>query len=892
MWIRRLAVAHWRGLSYALEGLAPGLNLIAGPNESGKSRLVEALRFAFFESTSGQAAHKKQLATWGLAPDKPRVSVSFELAGTDWQLDKVFLDRGWNARLRGGREDLEGEAAEARLAELLGVRPGSGRTEARLADQGIWSLLWVDQGASRDLPAHNAEAQNRLLDALTREVGEVAAGAFGQRILARATEQVGRYYTEKTFAERPLLKDARAEVARLAQAADEAAAARAAIAEAADALQQARDKAADLGRRHDAATTLHRQLQARLQDAEQARHELRLQDAALREADGERRSAAERLAQAETLAEEVRTLGEQVAALTERSRDTDAETAVARQGFDAASAELTTLEQQADAAAAALTRLRRMQALSSQRQQLTRQQQRLDAARQRADRRATLQGELDALPALTPADVKRLRRAAESRTTAFAQLEGASVALELTARRDVVIDGVPLAAGASTRILVTDERQIDIDQAVSLTVSPGAGELTALRDAVRDAERQLAALRDELQVADAEAADQVVQRRTALTADIERLAADLAEQVPEGLDELARQVQALRAGIEAASAAAAGAAAEDGAEDEAVDGAEALAAAEQRQRALAEQCGRARAARDAAQERWSQLRALAARHSSALEAAVGQHRQRQQQLAAQPALDTLRAAVDTATRMRDERANSRDAAQRRYQDSGGDQLAEDVARAAQAEAALAQALQSTRDTCLRLETTLAQAPADARHERVQEIEAELAAARDALERLLRDAAAARRLFEVLDAEYRAARERLAQPVIERIRPYLADLFPGTEVWLDEALNLQGLRGADAAEAFELLSGGAREQLALLVRIGLAEVLGQEEPWPLVLDDVLVNTDAERVRRMQRALFHAGRHMQILLFTCHGTLFDALGPDTWIELPAPRTTRGS
>jgi hypothetical protein len=27
-------------------------------------------------------------------------------------------------------------------------------------------------------------------------------------------------------------------------------------------------------------------------------------------------------------------------------------------------------------------------------------------------------------------------------------------------------------------------------------------------------------------------------------------------------------------------------------------------------------------------------------------------------------------------------------------------------------------------------------------------------------------------------------------------------------------------------------------------------------------------------------------MQILLFTCHGALFDALGPDAYIELPTP------
>ena len=45
-----LEVWNWRGLDHAaLEGLAPDLNLVVGPNESGKSRLFEALRFARFE---------------------------------------------------------------------------------------------------------------------------------------------------------------------------------------------------------------------------------------------------------------------------------------------------------------------------------------------------------------------------------------------------------------------------------------------------------------------------------------------------------------------------------------------------------------------------------------------------------------------------------------------------------------------------------------------------------------------------------------------------------------------------------------------------------------------------------------------------------------------------
>src|SRR5690606_778386 len=145
------------------------------------------LRFALFESSSGRSAHKKALSSWGLAPGKPRVSVELELGGVVWKLDKEFLGSGHNTRLRSDRQTLEGADAEAYLAELLGVRPG-GRTEQRPEARGIWSLLWVDQGSSRDAPAPNELSQSRIHDRLTQEIGEVAAGQLGQQVLRRAQE--------------------------------------------------------------------------------------------------------------------------------------------------------------------------------------------------------------------------------------------------------------------------------------------------------------------------------------------------------------------------------------------------------------------------------------------------------------------------------------------------------------------------------------------------------------------------------------------------------------------------------------------------------------------------------------------------------------------------------
>jgi len=69
---------------------------------------------------------------------------------------------------------------------------------------------------------------------------------------------------------------------------------------------------------------------------------------------------------------------------------------------------------------------------------------------------------------------------------------------------------------------------------------------------------------------------------------------------------------------------------------------------------------------------------------------------------------------------------------------------------------------------------------------------------------------------------------------------------------------------------EVLSQGAREQLFVCLRLALAASYARHgAPLPLVLDDVLVNFDAERAKAAAAVLrdFAAAGH-QLLVFTCH------------------------
>ncbi|WP_169577689.1 hypothetical protein [Sinimarinibacterium sp. CAU 1509] len=54
----------------------------------------------------------------------------------------------------------------------------------------------------------------------------------------------------------------------------------------------------------------------------------------------------------------------------------------------------------------------------------------------------------------------------------------------------------------------------------------------------------------------------------------------------------------------------------------------------------------------------------------------------------------------------------------------------------------------------------------------------------------------------------------------------------------------------------------------------------------------MNTDVERIARIQKALYRAAQGgLQVLLFSCHDVLFDALGADRVITL-APQRRRSA
>ena len=121
---------------------------------------------------------------------------------------------------------------------------------------------------------------------------------------------------------------------------------------------------------------------------------------------------------------------------------------------------------------------------------------------------------------------------------------------------------------------------------------------------------------------------------------------------------------------------------------------------------------------------------------------------------------------------------------------------------------------------------------------------------------------------------RTTYEQQRQPEsLQEASGYLDRLTQGRyrRVWTP--LGEHALRVDDAAGQslpVEVLSRGTREQLFLSLRLALASSYARRgAPLPLILDDVLVNFDAERAKAAAAVLrdFAAAGH-QLLIFTCH------------------------
>jgi uncharacterized protein YhaN len=146
-------------------------------------------------------------------------------------------------------------------------------------------------------------------------------------------------------------------------------------------------------------------------------------------------------------------------------------------------------------------------------------------------------------------------------------------------------------------------------------------------------------------------------------------------------------------------------------------------------------------------------------------------------------------------------------------------------------------------------------------------------------RLQEHVAALKLLRDTVAACLAEGREHYYQPVRRHLRPFLNDLFPGSELELGDGFSITGIK-RHRSELFERLSDGTQEQIAVLVRLAMGAMLAERgQVVPIILDDALVYCDDDRIQRMFDALSRAGKHQQIIVLTCRLRTFGPLGGHT-------------
>jgi chromosome segregation ATPase len=152
-----------------------------------------------------------------------------------------------------------------------------------------------------------------------------------------------------------------------------------------------------------------------------------------------------------------------------------------------------------------------------------------------------------------------------------------------------------------------------------------------------------------------------------------------------------------------------------------------------------------------------------------------------------------------------------------------------------------------------------------------------------LERLVREEKlrmdASQLLYDTVMACKAAAVASVSAPV-ERTATRMLSRIAGSRlgsVRLTENFVPTAVQPEIASETVELsnLSGGEQEQLFLITRLALGQVLAKQERQLVVLDDVLNATDTGRLARLLTLLEEAADNLQIIILTCHPERYRAL-----------------
>lgn len=855
-----------------IENLEPGINLFVGPNEVGKSSMVRAIRAAFLERYRSNKV--EDLSTWGVHNAAPKVRILFLWQNQQCILEKQFLAKK-SCSLQIGDQFLQGEDAEDRLAALMGFTLAA-KGGIRDEQLGIPGVLWIEQGKGHELEDAVRASADHLRAALPESM-ESLGSRYGDAVASAVARQLGDL---QTATGRP-----RGEYLALLNEID---ALQTNVAESRRLIGAYREQVDELG----LLRTAHRQdvqnkpwmqmrsqaeaIQGRLKAAMQCKTDLKSLENEVDALHSRVELLNNHQKQRESAEKEVVEIAEKLAArqieaetIAERLNRLRVDESQAKAAWESAK----TLEQSSRNA----HEIRAMyQESDNLRGYLAKGIEALAQARQCETRLVDTQTRLNQ-QRLEESDLMALRTLDREYRENQIRLE--HVATKMIYRLD---PGVQMQIGdtvveGSGEWTVSKSVQVQMPGVGMLQISPGDEALSDLDQKQHALQHQIAMKLADGHVDSLSAAEILWAAIQRDRAQVEQDAFLVKSMAPEGVDTLARQVDGWKTRLDEITESLSNLPTEPASAltlEEAREARETAERAWSLQSALFHECAKEQAGLNSEiqllESNQHKLVALVQEtdvlfpqwivEKRTLESAQGDNLLKQNRLREQLALEDPEILQQDAERF----ANSAKFAEEKHRDRA--------------------------DRMGRLEVQLEVSGAQGLEERLAEQEALLSAKERWVQRFKVRVQGLALLSGLLEGHRDALLQKLQAPLQARVDHYLRLWSPGARLRLGtdlepvEILRERGLLGIEPAP-FSALSFGAREQVALLMRLAYADVLKEVgRPTLIILDDVLAHSDAVRLDFMKRILNDAAKRHQILLLTCH--------EEDWTDLGVPSRSVGS
>jgi len=150
--------------------------------------------------------------------------------------------------------------------------------------------------------------------------------------------------------------------------------------------------------------------------------------------------------------------------------------------------------------------------------------------------------------------------------------------------------------------------------------------------------------------------------------------------------------------------------------------------------------------------------------------------------------------------------------------------------------------------------------------------------------MIRRGSAAKLLYTTMKDERNKARLAYVAPLKEKIERLGTLVFNESfKVEVNEKLEVSSRTMDGYNIPFDSLSGGTKEQISLISRLACAMTVSKDGGAPLILDDALGYSDPERLKLMGAVLAKAGRECQIIILTCVPDRYSNVGEATVVRL---------